>query len=131
MNTSEPSPYHQYFSKYRLYLLALNSKRTEKQRILADIKSGYAARDLIDDEWQDALSLEIGELKRRLENIEFTVDKIPDTPQLIPCKLFLRLHFIVGLNLTETAEKLNISLSTLRRIRERCELYFKEFPPPE
>ena len=57
------------------------------------------------------------------------MEHMPETARLLPCKLYLRLHFISGLSVTETAEKLNVSETTLRRIRNRAARYFDEHPP--
>ncbi len=108
---------------------ALNSKSAERRKILADINSGLISRDTLDEDWSASLESEISELKKKLHDIEFTVDSIPETPVLLPCKLFLRLHFICGMSMTDTAEKLNVSLTTLRRIRDRAARHFDNFPP--
>jgi len=70
----------------------------------------------------------MAELKQRCHEIEAEIEKIPDTDQLLPCKLFLRLHFVFGLTMTETAEKMNVSETTLRRIRDRLIRYYDEYP---
>lgn len=118
-----------YFSRYAWYLRALNTKKAERRKILADIDSGLISRDTLDSDWQKSLEREIAELKARMHDIEFTVDSIPETPQLFPCKLFLRLYFILGMSMTETAEKMNVSISTLRRIRNTAARHFADFPP--
>ncbi len=118
-----------FFSRYDWYMRALNSKSAERRKILADINSGLISRDTLDEDWSASLESEIAELKTKLHDIEFTVDSIPETPELLPCKLFLRLHFICGMSMTDTAEKLNVSLTTLRRIRDRAARHFDNFPP--
>jgi len=117
-----------YFEKYRWYLQALNTKIAEYKKINSDIASGLMSRDTVDDNWQRKLKREIRQLKKRLNYIEFTVNSLPETAELLPCKLFLQLHFILGLNLTETAEKMNVSISTVRRIRDRAERHFEDVP---
>ena len=117
-----------FFSRYQWYLRALNTKKAEKRKILADINSGLISRDTLDEDWQELLESEIQKIRKNLHDIEFTLDLMPETPKLLPCKLFLRLHFIVGMSMTETAEKLNVSASTLRRIRDRAARHFDEFP---
>ncbi len=118
-----------YFSRYNWYLRALNTKKAERRKILADINSGLISRDTLDSDWQKALECEIIELKKRLHNIESTIAAIPETPNLLPCKLFMRLYFVLGMSMTDTAEKMNVSLSTLRRIRDRAARHFDDFPP--
>lgn len=118
-----------YFSRYNWYLRALNTKTAERRKILADINSGLISRDTLDEDWNRQLEAELDALKKRLNSIEFTVNAIPETPELLPCKLFLRLHFICGMSMTETAEKLNVSQTTLRRIRDRAAKHFEDFPP--
>lgn len=118
-----------FFSRYDWYLRALNTKNAERHKILADINSGLISRDTLDEDWSKTLSSEIETLKKHLHDIEFTIDSIPETPLLLPCKLFMRLHFICGMTMTETAEKLNVSQTTLRRIRDRAARHFEDFPP--
>ena len=117
-----------YFERYRWYLQALNSKNAEVAKIKADISSGLISRDTFDENWQRKLRREIRNLKRAMNNIEFTISSMPETPKLLPCKLFLHLHYIVGMSMTETAEKLNVSESTVRRLRSRAEDYFDDVP---
>ncbi len=119
----------QYFSRYNWYLRSLNAKKAERRKILADISSGLISRDTLDEDWEAQLEREADEISEKLRAIERTIDEIPETPSLLPCKLFLRLHFVSRLNMTETAEKLNVSESTLRRIRDRAIRYFEENPP--
>ena len=118
-----------YFSRYNWYLRALNTKKAERRKILADINSGLISRDTLDSDWQKSLEHEIVELKKRLHDIESTIEAIPETPNLLPCKLFMRLYFVLGMSMTDTAEKMNVSLSTLRRIRDRAARHFDDFPP--
>ncbi len=118
-----------YFSRYNWYLRALNTKKAERRKILADINSGLISRDTLESDWQKALEGEIVELKKRLHDIESTIESIPETPNLLPCKLFMRLYFVLGMSMTDTAEKMNVSLSTLRRIRDRAARHFEDFPP--
>ncbi|MBQ9920546.1 MAG: hypothetical protein IJO52_00020 [Clostridia bacterium] len=118
-----------YFSRYNWYLRALNTKKAERRKILADINSGLISRDTLDSDWQKSLESEIIDLKKRLHDIESTIEGIPETPNLLPCKLFMRLYFVLGMSMTETAEKMNVSLSTLRRIRDRAARHFDDFPP--
>ena len=106
----------------------MHSKKAERAKILADINEGNISRDILSPDWNERLLGEIRRLKRKLADIEFAVESIPETPELIPCKLFLRLHFISGMTLTQTADKMDVSLSTLRRIRDRASKYFDTYP---
>ncbi len=118
-----------FFSRYDWYLRALNSKNAERKKILADINSGLISRDTLDENWSRNLESEIESLRKRLHDIEYTVNAMPETPELLPCKLFLRLHFICGMSMTDTAGEMNVSQSTLRRIRDRAARHFDDFPP--
>ncbi len=117
-----------YFAKYHWYLTALNSKEAERKKILANINSGLISRDTLEEDWSERLDGEISALRNHLHAIEATIESIPETPLLLPCKLFLRLHYVVGMSMTETAEKINVSATTLRRIRDRTADYFEHFP---
>lgn len=128
MNTEKSREKLIYFEKYKWYALALNGKRAEYKKALSDTAAGIVGRDSYSESWQRRIRREIRELKRAMNAIEFTIASIPDTPELIPCKLYLNLHYVVGLNITETAEKLNVSESTVRRIRDRTERYFEDIP---
>lgn len=119
-----------YFARYGWYLRALNSKEAERRKIKADINSGLISRDTLEEDWAEKLREETAAIRRRLHAIEATVESMPETPTLLPCKLFLRLHFVVGMSMTETAEKINVSATTLRRIRDRAAAYFEKFPTP-
>lgn len=118
-----------FFSRYSWYLRALGTKKAERNKILADINSGLLSRDTLDTDWQRSLEKEIDSLRAKMKEIEYVVESLPETPQLFPCKLFLRLYFIVGLSMTETAAEMNVSMSTLRRIRDRAARHFDDFPP--
>lgn len=117
-----------YFAKYKWYLKALNAKKSEYSKILADIHSGELNRDTLDPFWKERIRAEVKYLRKKLQNIETAVNSLPDTPEMIACKLFLRLHYIIGMNLTLCAEKMNVSYSTVRRIKERAARYFENFP---
>ena len=118
-----------YFEAYGWYMRSLNAKNAERRKILADIRSGFISRDMLDPDWEATLEAEAEALRAQLDAIEAVVESMPETSRLLPCKLFLRLHFISGLSITETAEKLNVSETTLRRIRDRAIRYFDEHPP--
>ncbi len=117
-----------YFARYRWYLKALNAKKAEYKKILADINSGEISRDTLDPFWKENIKNEVKYLRRKLKDIEFTVASLPDTPELMPCKLFLRLYYISGMSMTMTAEKMNVSISTARRIKERAAKHFDTTP---
>ena len=118
-----------YFSAYNWYLRSLNAKNAERRKIRADIREGLISRDMLDPDWEETMDAESAALRAQLDAIEATVESMPETARLLPCKLYLRLHFISGLSVTETAEKLNVSETTLRRIRNRAARYFDEHPP--
>ena len=128
MRTEGDYPSLDYFKKYSWYLRALNTKIAENSKINSDISRGLLSRDTVDPEWQRSNKREIRRLKAKMQEIVYTINSIPDRFDLIPCKLFLRLHYVLGLNLTETAEKLNVSQSTVRRIRDRASRYFENYP---
>ena len=115
-----------FFERYKWYLKALNSKKAEKSKIIRDIRNGLISRDILDDGWEERADKDIRRYKRRLRDIEATIESVPETAQLMPCKIFLRLHFVMGMSLTEVSEKMNVSLSTVRRIKSRTEDYFEK-----
>lgn len=115
-----------YFANYRWYLRALHSKRAEKAKIQTDISNGLISRDVLDPDWRQRYLCEIKYYKQKLREIEAVIDSIPETEQLLPCKIFLRLHYVMGMSLTEVGEKMNVSLSTVRRIKSRTEDYFSD-----
>ena len=117
-----------YFERYRWYLQALSTKKAEYAKISADINSGIVSRDAMDGDWQRKLRREIRSLKRAMSGIEFAISSVPETADLLPCKLFLHLYYVVGLSLTETAARMNVSESTVRRIRDRAARYFEDVP---
>ncbi len=127
MRTEGDYPSLDYFKKYGWYLKALNTKLAEYSKISSDISRGLLSRDTVDPEWQRSNRREIRELKSKMQEIVYTINSMPDRLELIPCKLFLQLHYVLGLNLTETAEKLNVSQSTVRRIRDRAGRYFENY----
>ena len=120
-----------YFGKFHWYLRDINAKYSEERKIIADIRSGLISRDMLEEGWQEKLTQEIELLRDRLRRIERTIEEIPESREMMPCKIFLRLHFVTGLSLTETAENMNVSETTLRRIRERTAKYFEKFPPED
>ena len=117
------------FENYRWQLRALRAKENEFERISRDIDEGLITRDALDPNWQDSIQREISGLREQLLLTEGLIDLILETPEMFPCRLFLRLHYILGYSLTYTAEELNVSLTTLRRIRQRCRDFFDECPP--
>lgn len=120
--------YIQQFNNYQWLLRTLNTKNSEYRIISSHIAQGLASQDTLKPDWEDEINREISQLRDKLKQIEDIIISIPDTADLIPCKLFLRLYYIIGCSLTETASEMNISLSTLRRIRKRCANYFDDFP---
>ena len=118
----------QQFKNYKWLLRSLNTKNTEYRKISSQIAQGIASQDTLKQDWEAEINRETTELREKLNNIENIILSIPDTADLIPCKLFLRLYYIIGCSLTETAAEMNVSLSTLRRIRNRCADYFNNYP---
>ncbi|MBQ8509919.1 MAG: hypothetical protein IJ493_08450 [Clostridia bacterium] len=117
-----------FFANYRWYLRELAEREDARNRILSDIHSGLTSRDSYDTDWEAQIDSDIAALRKKIAGIESVIDAIPETPKLLQCKLFLRYHFILGFSLTETASRMNISLSTLRRVRIRCEEYLEKRP---
>ena len=120
-----------FFERYTWYLRLLKAKESERRKIASDINSGLINRDAVDPDWEKSISAEIGRLRAKLRRVEEVIDMIPETPSLMPCKIYLRLHYIIGCTITETAMEMNVGLTTLRRIRNRCEEYFASLPPLE
>lgn len=118
-----------YFEKYTWLLREMNSKEAEIRKIGSQINSGITARDSVDLEWKKSLTTEISDLRSQLQAIEALIDSIPSTNSMIPCKIFLRLHYVLGCSMTETAVEMDVSLSTLRRIKRRSFEYYAQFPP--
>lgn len=118
------SKYLSRFDNYKWQLRALSTKETELRKINSDINSGVAARDVFDPDWRKTLQSDIDSLKSELSETERLLTLFPDTSEYIQCKLFLRLHYIIGCSMTETATEMDVSLSTLRRIRDRCVDFF-------
>ncbi|HIX92868.1 MAG TPA: hypothetical protein H9681_08320 [Firmicutes bacterium] len=118
------SKYLSRFDNYRWQLRALSAKETEYRKINSDINSGVTARDVFDPDWKKTLQSEIEALKAELAKTEHLLTLFPDTSEYIQCRLFLRLHYIIGCSMTETASEMDVSLTTLRRIRDRCVDFF-------
>ena len=113
------------FEKYRWLLRSLGAKSAERERILSQIDGGLYSRDTLYPEWFAQLEREIETLRRRMHAIEKGIDDMPDDREYLPCKLFLRLHFLFGYTITETAMRMNVSESTVRRVRDRAARYFE------
>ena len=121
--------YMQYFENYKWLLREIGSKEAEIRKISGQINSGIISRDSLDSEWKKSLTTEIDNLRSQLQAIEELIDSIPSTNSMLPCKIFLRLHYVLGFSMTETANEMNVSLSTLRRIKRRSFEYYAQFPP--
>ena len=117
--------YKQLFESYRWRLCELKSLEAQISKVRADNNNGVASLCSLDPESEKQLSQEYESQRAVLKRIDGIVDGIPETKQLLPCKLFLRLHYISGYTLTETAAEMGVSLSTLDRIRRRCVEYFE------
>ena len=118
--------YKQFFESYRWRLCELKSLEAQISKVRADNNNGVASLSSLDPASERRLAQEYESQKTILKQIDGLVDGIPETKQLLPCKLFLRLHYISGYTLTETAGEMGVSLSTLDRIRRRCTEYFEE-----
>ena len=116
--------YIQLLENYRWRLCKISALEAELRKIRSDIDEGISTRDSLDPDWENNLNSELKKIKSELQVVDDLVESIPQTRNLLPCKLYLRLHYIAGYSLTETAVEMNISRSTLRRIRQRCEAYF-------
>lgn len=122
---SKLSGYKQLFESYRWRLCELKTLEAELDKVRKDIDEGIASRYSLDPDCEKKLTDEYEERKAVLKQIDGIIDSIPETKSLLPCKLYLRLHYISGYTLTETANELGVSLSTLSRIRRRCAEYFE------
>ena len=116
--------YPHFFANYRWKVFEIAALEAELSAIRHQIDEGLASRETYDPDWEKSLTAELDAAKEYVKRVEALVSSIPETQQLLPCKLFLRLHELSGYNLTETATMMNVSLSTLRRIRDRCADYF-------
>ena len=116
------------FTNYRWLLSAIQVKDAERRRTHEQIRDGLLSRDLLDADWNTVITQEIDRLKERLRAIERAIDAMPETPELLPCKLFMRLYYLFGLSLSDTAMRMCISYSTARRLQKRCAAYFENHP---
>lgn len=122
---NRPANYKQLFESYRWRLCELKSLEAQINKVRADNDNGVASLYTLDPESENRLEQEYEAQKTILKQIDGLVDSIPETKRLLPCKLYLRLHYISGYTLTETANEMGVSLSTLDRIRHRCSEYFE------
>ena len=122
---NRPANYKQLFESYRWRLCELKSLEAQINKVRADNDNGVASLYTLDPESENRLEQEYEAQKTILKQIDGLVDGIPETKRLLPCKLYLRLHYISGCTLTDTANEMGISLSTLDRIRHRCSEYFE------
>ena len=111
--------YQQTFENYRWKLFEIMAIEAELAAIRRQIDEGIASRDQYDPQWENELTAELETAKAQIKLVEDLIASIPDSPKMMPCKLFLRLHYLAGYNMTDTAVMMNVSLSTLRRIKER------------
>ena len=117
--------YKQLFESYRWRLRKIDALEAELRKVRHDIGEGVASRFSVDKDCEKHLNEEIAAQKQQLKCIDGIIDAIPDTKQLLPCKLYLHLHYISGYTLTNTAIEMGVSLSTIDRIRKRCAEYFQ------
>lgn len=119
------SKVNELFENYRWLLRELNVLKAEIKKVQLDNHEGLASRSTIDPNCEDRLRAEYNAKKSSLVQIEQFLDRMPNTKPMLQCKLYLRLHYLAGYNLTETAMEMDVSLSTLNRIKQRCDEYLK------
>ena len=113
----EYSPIIRLLMSYQLLLRALANCETQYKMISRQIDEGSAAEDVVDPDWKNKISAE--------------AKNIPDSPELLQCKLFLRNHYILGMSLTNTAADMDVSISTIRRVKDRSFHYLSVLDVPE
>ena len=111
--------YQQIFENYRWKLFEIMAIEAELAANRRQIDEGIASRDQSDPQWESELVAELETAKAQVKLVEDLIASIPDSPKMMPCKLFLRLHYLARYNMTDTAAMMNVSLSTLRRIKQR------------
>ncbi len=119
----------QYFLQYRWLLRSLSAVSSEKRKVLADIHGGFTSRDILDEDWQEQFEQKEAAIRTRLRGIESAIETMPETERLLPCKIFMRLHYLAGYTLTDVAIQMDVSESTIRRLHRRAAEYFEQFPP--
>ncbi len=119
------------FGNYRWLLSAIKVKDAERTRTKEQIRDGLISREALDDDWNLNLNRDIDRLKERLHAIEAAIEAMPETPELLPCKLFMRLYYLYGLSLSDAAMRMCVSYSTARRLQKRCAAYFENHPTGE
>ncbi len=115
--------YIELLKSYQWRLRELQTKKSEQTITQSKIDDYIASSELINENWDEKLSDDIAKLHHALVTIEHIVTSIPETSELLPCKIYLRMRYILGCTLTEIALEMGISISTLRRIRIKSERY--------
>ena len=123
----EYSPIIRLLMSYQLLLRALANCETQYKIISRQIDEGSAAEDVVDPDWKNKISAEAKNIRDKLR----LVADIPDSPELLQCKLFLRNHYILGMSLTNTAADMDVSISTIRRVKDRSFHYLSVLDVPE
>ena len=116
---------------YQWLLRMLSSSEAEYRTISRQIDEGLPSEDVHDPEWKRKISCEQQKIREKLRTAQQIIADIPDSPELIPCKLFLKDHYILGMSLTRTAAEMGVSVSTIRRIKDRCFHYFSDMDIPQ
>lgn len=127
----EYSPIIRLLMSYQWLLRALANCETQYKTISRQIDEGIAAEDVAEPEWRAKIADKAKNIRAKLRLAQQIVADIPDSPELLPCKLFLKNHYILGLSLTHTAAEMGVSVSTVHRIKDRCFHYFSELDVPE
>lgn len=116
----------QYIENYSWQLREIQALEAELKATRRQIDEGMVSRDTYDPNWEQKILDELELVQKNVKHSEDIVNSIPETVEMLPCKLYLRLHMLAGYNLTDTAVQMGVSLSTLTRIRQRCAEYFTD-----
>lgn len=127
----EYSPIIRLLMSYQWLLRALANCETQYKTISRQIDEGIASEDVVEPEWRSKISTDAIIIRDKLRLAQQIVADIPNSPKLLPCKLFLMNHYILGMSLTRTAAEMGISVSTAHRIKDRCFHYFSELDVKE
>ena len=127
----EYSPIIRLLMSYQWLLRALANCESQYKIISRHIDEGSAAEDVVDPDWKNKISAEAKNIRDKLRLAQQIVADIPDSPELLQCKLFLRNHYILGMSLTNTAADMDVSNSTIRRVKDRSFHYLSVLDAPE
>ncbi len=118
--------FERYIENYSWQLRQIQALEAELTATRRQIDEGMVSRDTYDPDWEEKILNELELVQKKVKHSEDIVNSIPETLEMLPCKLYLRLHMLAGYNLTDTAVQIGVSLSTLTRIRQRCAGYFTD-----